>query len=278
VTAGYALLELSNTAPLVVTVHDNDLQTTARHARLSKYVTTVLAGADHVVYQSSKLQRMAEALIGSHPCSVIPWGINTYGIERAPAPQNFTVIAVARLVPTKGLDILVHAFHALREHVPEARLEIIGEGPERSSLRQLVASLGLHDVVSMPGWLPNRATLERVAASSAFVLPSYQEALGSAYLEAMSLGIPTVGVRGQGIADVIEDGRNGLLVPPRDTASLGQAMLRLARDAEWSRTIGRAGARSFIEGGYDWRGHAQKHASLYRELISAKRKPSVSVT
>ena len=256
---------------MVVTVHDNDLQTTAPHPRLGHRVAAVLRAADHVVYQSSKLRKMGEALVGAHPSSVIPWGVETYeGLLRR-EPEVFTVTSVARLVPTKGLDLLVKAFHKLLATIPDARMEIIGEGPQRPALEQQIARLRLRGQVELLGWLPNRLAHERVSTSSAFVLPSYVEALGVAYLEAMSLGVPTVGVQGQGIADVIEHGRNGLLLPSRDVMAIHNAMLELARDKAFAHSVGAAGRETFAQGRYDWKGHAERHSTLYRELLAGSR-------
>ena len=187
------------------------------------------------------------------------------------SPEVFTVTSVARLVPTKGLDLLLEAFQQLIAEVPDARLEIIGEGPQRPALEQQIARLRLHGKVELLGWLPNRLARERVSNSSAFVLPSYIEALGVAYLEAMSLGVPTVGVQGQGIADVIKHGRNGLLLPPRDVMAIHDAMLELARDKAFAHSVGTAGRETFAEGRYDWKGHAERHSTLYRELLAGSR-------
>ena len=256
------------TPPLVVTVHDSDLQTTAPHPRLGHRVAAVLRAADHVVYQSSKLRKMGEALVGAHPSSVIPWGVETYEDLLRREPEVFTVTSVARLVPAKGLDLLLKAFHKLLATIPDARMEIIGEGPQRPALERHIEYLNLRGQVQLLGWLPNRLARQRVGASSAFVLPSYVEALGVAYLEAMSLGVPTVGVQGQGIADVIEHGRNGLLLPPRDITAIHEAMLRLAHDETFAHRIGNAGRETFAQGRYDWKGNAERHATLYHELLA----------
>ncbi len=89
-----------------------------------------------------------------------------------------------------------------------------------------------------------------------------------AYLEATSIGVPTVGVQGQGIADVIEHGRNGLLLPPRNVAAIHAVMLRLARDKTFAPIIGDAGRETFARGRDDWKGNAERHATLYRELLA----------
>ncbi len=269
--AGYSLLALRGAAPLVVTVHDSDVQTTARHPRLYHRVATVLRGASHVVYQSSKLRDLGEGLVGRHSSSVIPWGIETHeGIVRS-EPEAFTVTAVARLVPTKGLDLLLRAFRELREDVPEARLEIIGEGPERPRLERLVERLGLKEHATLPGAVDNEDAQRRMAASSVFVLPSYLEALGVVYLEAMSHGVPTVGVRGQGIEDVIEHRANGWLVPPRDVRAIHVAMRTLARDRALARRLGEAGRQTLLSGPFGWERHAEQHAELYRSLLERAR-------
>lgn len=270
VTTGYALLALRRDTPLVVTLHDNDLQTSAKNPRLRHRIVGTLQGANHVIYQSRKLQSIGESLIGPHSSSILPWGVQTYDNILRKEPRSFTVCAVARLVPTKGLDLLIEAFHLLLESVPDARLNIVGKGPERQSLERKIAAHGLNERVKLLGFRPNREAMEHVATASVFVLPSFVEALGVAYLEAMSLGVPVIGVRGQGIGDVIRHGENGLLIAPRDVLAVHDAMLQLARNPTLTRTMGAAAQETFRAGPYAWERNAAEHAELYKSLLETR--------
>jgi glycosyltransferase involved in cell wall biosynthesis len=270
VTAGYSLISFPDPGPMVVTVHDSDLQTSILNSRLHPLITATLRRAGHVIYQSTKLQSIGQDLIGDHACSIIPWGVNTYDNVERRRPQVFTVTAVARLIPTKGLDILIRGFSKLLELLPKAQAQIIGEGPDRARLERLIAQLGVAESVTLVGPLPNQEVISKVAGSSLFVLPSHVEALGTAYLEAMSVGIPVVGVQGQGISDVISDGQNGLLVPPRNEEAVFEAMKYIANNQDMAEALGLAAQETFRTGPFSWRRNAELHANLYRSMSRAR--------
>ena len=123
--------------------------------------------------------------------------------------------------------------------VPDATLLVVGEGSRRDALEELAADLGIADRVVFTG---RRDDVPAVtAALDIAVLPSYREALGLTVLEAMALSRPVVASDVGGIPEMIEDGRTGLLVPPRDPAALAAAIIRLLRDHPLADTLARNG-------------------------------------
>jgi glycosyltransferase involved in cell wall biosynthesis len=123
--------------------------------------------------------------------------------------------------------------------VPSAHLLIVGEGTERDSLEAQAASLGLGESVIFTG---RRDDVPAVtAALDVAVLPSYREAQGLSILEAMALSRPVVASAVGGIPEMIEHGRTGLLVPPRDPDALAESIIRLLTDHPYADTLGRAG-------------------------------------
>jgi glycosyltransferase involved in cell wall biosynthesis len=150
---------------------------------------------------------------------------------------------VARLEPEKGHPTLLEAWPAVLAAVPDARLLIVGEGSQRDLLEAQASSLGLLDkrkpAVIFTG---RRDDVPAVtAALDVAVLPSYREAQGLSILEAMALSRPVVASAVGGIPEMIDDGRTGLLVPPRDPDALAAAISRLLRDPIEAGRIGRAG-------------------------------------
>src|SRR5690606_16989498 len=116
---------------------------------------------------------------------VIPLAIEEYP-DIAPAPaERFTVVTAARLIPRKEIATLLEAFARLRAGAPEARLVVIGDGPERTRLEALAGRLGVADAVEMTGALSHRQVRERMARAHLFALPSVRESLGTVYFEAM---------------------------------------------------------------------------------------------
>ena len=109
-----------------------------------------------------------------------------------------------------------------------------------------------------------------MARSSVMALPSIRESLGAVYLEAMSLGVPALGTRGEGIAEHIEHGVSGILVPPDDADALFNELRALATDPERGKRIGDAGRRRFLTGPFSWRANVASHLSLFAELLKGR--------
>ncbi len=138
--------------------------------------------------------------------------------------------SIGRLSPVKGYKYLLFAMKDLKRVIPDVKLLIIGEGPSGNELRDLSKKLNLGDSVSfMKSTLDIRRFL---ALMDIFVFPSIQEGLGLSLIEAMASGKVCIATSIGGISSVIEDGKNGLLVPPGDSHSLTEAMKRLLLDKE----------------------------------------------
>ncbi|MCS6927746.1 MAG: glycosyltransferase, partial [Candidatus Binatia bacterium] len=161
-------------------------------------------------------------------------------------PLSFppTVVCTGRLVWEKGVDVLVRAFAEVVTHLSEARLLIVGEGPERQSLEKLITTLGLSSRVALLGYMP-RDEAERVCATAwVQAVPSrWAEPFGLVAAEALMRGTTVVASNIGGLAEVVQDGQTGLLVPPGDVDALAEALLRLLRDRELAEQLGRAGRR-----------------------------------
>lgn len=146
------------------------------------------------------------------------------------------VVAVGRLVPQKGFDMLLDAFARVADRVPDWSLLIWGEGPERKRLEAQRDALGLHDRVAMPG-----VTREHGAwlhDADIFVLSSRFEGWGIVVGEAMAAGVPTISFDCRfGPGEMITDGASGLLVPDGDVPALGEAIAALCADPALRRRL-----------------------------------------
>jgi glycosyltransferase involved in cell wall biosynthesis len=143
---------------------------------------------------------------------------------------------------------------------------IVGEGPERQALEQLARGLNIHELVEFTGPLDARGAQECIARASVMALPSVRESLGAVYLEAMSLGVPALGTRGEGIEEHIEHGVNGILVPPDDDKALLVELRALAADRDRARRIGAEGRRRFLAGRFNWRANADAFLELFQDI------------
>jgi glycosyltransferase involved in cell wall biosynthesis len=166
---------------------------------------------------------------------------------RMPGPQATltepTLIAVGRLTPQKGFDMLIRAFGQVARERPDWTLRICGGGPERRRLEQLISWHGLHGRVTLVG----RTTRipEELEHASVFVLSSRFEGFGMALIEAMSKGLAVISFDcPMGPREIVQDGRAGILVPNRDVDALAEAMRMLMGDEQQRRVLGAAAANA----------------------------------
>ena len=151
----------------------------------------------------------------------IPSGVDTEAIRRrAPdretarerlgyLPEERIVLGVGRLVPVKGFDIAVRALPGLLARIPDARLVLVGDGPERPHLEGLAVALRVRHRLTITGTVDDVPAL--LAAADILVVPSRNEGMGRVLVEAMALGVPVVAAKVGGVASVIEPGRSGEL-------------------------------------------------------------------
>ena len=171
-------------------------------------------------------------------------------------PHQAPVVGnVAALVPHKGQRYLVDAAHLVVQHVPDARFIILGEGELREHLEKQVHEHHLEKHVLLPGFRTD--VLGCIKGFDLFVMSSVTEGLGTSLLDAMACGRPIVATRAGGIPEIVEDGVNGALVPPRDAASLAAAIVRALKDeggaGGWAKPAWRASASASPSTGWSRR-------------------------
>jgi len=186
--------------------------------------------------------------------------------EPVPDAEGIPVVgAIARMEPQKGLSYLIEAFRLLRESGREARLWLVGDGPLRGRLESSVRNAGLADGVSFLGRRRDvPALLNRM---DVVALPSLWEGLPNVMIEALAAGRCVVATAVDGTPEVVEDGRTGLLVPPRDRRALAAALARLLDDEPLRRRMGAAG-RARVEREFRMERMVEETARVYRELAA----------
>jgi glycosyltransferase involved in cell wall biosynthesis len=156
----------------------------------------------------------------------------------ASVPEEWPLfVSAGRLIPQKGVDLLIRAVAAYRQQFGPCALWILGESPERESLVQLSRQLGGEDMVSFLGAVDHQVLKGAFQVCEAFVFPTLQDFVGRVVVEALSAGAPVVVSSMTGaVGTIVRDGVNGLVVDPRDVAALAEAMHRAA-DPTTSRTL-----------------------------------------
>ncbi len=146
---------------------------------------------------------------------------------------------VAALVPHKGQRYLIEAAHLVVQKIPDARFVILGEGELREHLEHLVREHHLEKHVLLPGFRTD--VIGCIKGFDLFVMSSVTEGLGTSLLDAMACRKAIVGTRAGGIPEVVDEGRTGLLVEPRDPHQLADAILRLIQDEAMRKRMAEAG-------------------------------------
>jgi glycosyltransferase involved in cell wall biosynthesis len=169
---------------------------------------------------------------------------------RTPGRTAADIVCVGRLSPEKGHLGLLDACAALSHDGLDVDLVLVGDGPDRASIEERIAQLGLQARVRLVGRLDEAGTLARIASSKLLVLPSFMEGLPIVLMEAMALGVPVVASRVAGVPELIEDGLEGLLFRPGDWDDLA-AKMRSLLNGEVARDAMVARARAKVEREFD---------------------------
>jgi len=175
---------------------------------------------------------------------------------------------VGRLVPVKDLDTLLVAFADAARSSATLRLLMIGDGELRPSLEARAHSLGLGTTVRFAGWQSDLPAV--YSAVDAVVFSSLSEGTPAAAIEAMAAGLPVLATAVGGVPDLIDDERNGLLVPARDPARMTHAMLKLAASPALRQRLG-AAARLDVRRRFGAERLVSDVAALYRDGLRVKR-------
>jgi len=169
---------------------------------------------------------------------VIYNGVDLPKIAPAHGTHPRRIMAAARLVPWKNLDVLIKAMSSVLQRVPEATLMIAGDGPELPRLQALADAPMLQGKVVFAGRLKREELLRAIAESAVFALPSSYEGFSHQLVEAFACGSAVVASRAGGNTELVEDGKNGLLVEPGDAAGLSKALLRFLEDPTFAAACG----------------------------------------
>lgn len=186
-------------------------------------------------------------------------------------PEAVLATFVGRFVPIKRIDALLHAFAKARQSAPQLFLLVVGDGKERARLEELARGLAIDHAVRFTGY--RRDMVDVAAATDFAVLASRTEGTPVALIEAAAAGRPAVATRVGGVAEVVEDGTTGLLVPAADVDAFAGALVRLANESRLRREMGRR-AREKVFREFSAERLLSDIDALYRELVARARSRS----
>jgi len=222
--------------------------------------------------------RLADAVFSSSECSigwcrrfyelrhedvpVIHTGVDTSLFTPKPVPKENrpTIIFVGRVSRNKGVEALIAACCRLTREIPDLHLWMLGNGEPGllAALRQTVVASGCDDLLELRGFIRSEDLPEQLSRAHVFAAPSvYEGGPGFVYLEAMACGLPVIGCAGSGLDEIIETGRNGVVIPPNDVDALAEALHSLLTDPAKRKAMGQQAREYVVE-------HASREDCLER--------------
>jgi glycosyltransferase involved in cell wall biosynthesis len=192
---------------------------------------------------ASETVREQLLLAGINPVEVVWHGVPLTA-QRPPLQAPPTIAFAARLVKEKGAMVLLQAFAQVVSQIPDARLYLVGDGPEKILLKQEIDKLNLTDNILMPGQMP-RLEMEALFADAwVQVVPSlWAEPFGLITANAMMRGTAVVATATGGSRDIVRPGETGFLVPPEDVEALAESLLLILQNRDQAETLGQNGRK-----------------------------------
>ena len=186
--------------------------------------------------------------------------------------KKHLIVAMGRLSKEKRFDLLIRAYSHVAEKCPGWELMILGDGPERTGLEALRDELGLGNLVMLPGTIKHPHVV--LKQSQLFVSSSELEGFPMALCEAMACGLPVIAAEyNSGVCDIVQDGQNGILVPPGDPVALAAAMMRLIKDPRERESLAANGVEIGIR--YSVDAVMEKWEQLLKEVAITNQEVSV---
>lgn len=263
--------------PVISTVHGSDIMLYPKRSKgVYQQTRYALEESNQVITVSNRLQTAAEAIYpevkvqtiynGFNPAIFAP-GDTKKARERLGIPLDQKIcLFIGNLYPVKGLTYLLQAFAKLVKTEAEIHLYIVGDGKLKSSLQAEAKSLGLAQSVSWMGRKPYEEIPSWIQSADLLVLSSLSEGLPSILLESMACGKPMIATDVGGIAEILQDGRTGRLVPAQDAQALSRALVDMLVDhPEQLQQMGHAAYQASQE--LTWEQNAHKMIACYESLV-----------
>jgi glycosyltransferase involved in cell wall biosynthesis len=245
--AHFAAALWSRGAPVVTTCHlpvttrfhyagqDNVDTARALESLVLRLSRCVIAVSEFVALELERVHRTP-----AHKLRVIHNGtdVKLFAPSEA-ATRSSLVLAVGRLTAQKGFKTLLEVFREVRGGLANARLRIVGAGPDERALMEHICTLGLMDAVDLHPFVDASALRSHYQDAAVVAVPSVYEPFGLVAIEAMACGVPVVGFATGGLREIVTDGVNGVLVPPHDRTGFANALATLLADRAHAQSLGR---------------------------------------
>ena len=278
---GFAACQLARRLhrPVICSARGSEVHTTPNESPIFRRMTQwALRRTDGMIAVSSALARDAVGLAGGTLSpKVIYNGVAEYfpkADDRAAIRRSLNlpetaqiILFVGRCELDKGAEELMKAFAEFRQRDPAAALVYVGDGSARVQLQALASQGQFGGRVHFAGQVGRAEIRQYLQAADIFVLPSHGEGMPNALLEAMAAGLPCIATAVGGIPEAVQDGVNGLLIPPKSPAAIVAALQRINDVPDLAGQLGRAAIHT-VKNKFTWQANAQAHLSFYEKVIA----------
>lgn len=257
--------------PYVITVHGETVYKFEKFLKRYKNSVVALENSQAVIGVSSVvIKRITKITQNLKSLYKVFNGFNPYKSITVDADYishtaDTLILFAATLYERKGCSYLLKAFKQLYNEFTDIKLTIAGGGPQLMEMKNLSDSLGISDRVKFTGVISHDEIMQLMNECDIFVLPSWDEAFGVVYLEAMSFKKPIIGAIGEGITDIVKEGVNGLLVKPKDINSIVENLTLLIKSKELRIKLGNAGYQSIKR--LTWENSAAELVKIYENVL-----------
>lgn len=269
--SGYGTLaRLVGYKPLLLSVWGSDVFDFPEKSCINEYILRKnLTSADRIYSTSHCMKIQTERYIKTqYPITVLPFGVDMREFYLKPNrdPRYVTIGMVKRMAPIYGPEFLLQAFALTSKKYSNLRLFLIGGGPQEDELKKLAESLDVTKNCHFIGHVPHKDVPKWLNKFDIYCAPSISESFGVAVIEASACGLPVVVSRVGGLPEVVQDGRTGIIVPPKDVNALAQALKMLIEDKELRLNMGEYGIK-YVQQFYNWEFCVDKMEQSYYQVV-----------
>ncbi|MFA5104100.1 MAG: glycosyltransferase family 4 protein [Candidatus Margulisiibacteriota bacterium] len=244
----------------------------------NQYAKMILPKVDAII-STTESYASTSPVMKHFPHHAIPIGIHYELFDASRKKQGITeekrdrkkVLFLGRLAANKGIDYLVHAIPLVLKEVPDAKFVICGEGEEKPHVEAYIDQVGVRGHIEFLGKVNLDEMVKLYSTCAMFVFPSINrlEAFGIVQLESMACYTPVIASNIPGVNNVMDVGKSGLLVEPRDSEALASAIIKILKDPELARSMGARG-RQLVEEKYNWNAIGDRIEAVYRSVRERK--------
>lgn len=185
--------------------------------------------------------------------------------EARPKEKIIITTGASRITARKGINYLLEAVKKLSPKYPNLYLKAMGDGNEKENLEKMAKELGLERNVEFIGRIPRENTSPYYQEAGIFVLPSLNEGMSNAMLEALASGLPLIATDTGGTKELVEEGKNGFIVKMKDSQDLAEKIEILMKDSDLRKRMGEA-SRKKAES-MSWKNVAEKYFEIYQRIL-----------